>query len=69
MNHKMIVRELIQNLPPKCALVMDNAAYHNVQVNRRPLMTTKNIWYKSGWPGTVSNGPKTNPQEPVSPSN
>ena len=45
MNHKMIVRLLedilIPNLPPKCDFVMDNAAYNNVQVDRRPLMTTK----------------------------
>ena len=38
MNNKIIVRwledKLIPNLPP--------AAYHNVQVNRRPLMATKN---------------------------
>ena len=45
MNHKMIVRwledKLVPNLAPKCVLVMDNAAYHNVQVDRRPLMATK----------------------------
>ena len=45
MNHKMIVRwledKLIPNLPPKCVFVMENAAYHIVQVDRRPLMTTK----------------------------
>ena len=45
MNHEMIVRwledELIPNLPHKCVLVMDNDAYYNVQVDRRPLMATK----------------------------
>ena len=45
MNHKIIVRwledRLIPNLPPKCVLVMDIAAYHNVQVDRRPLIATK----------------------------
>ena len=45
MNHKMIVRwledKLIPNLPPKCALVVDNAAYHNVQAGRRPVRATK----------------------------
>ena len=45
MNHKMIVRwledKLIPNLPPKCVLVMDNAAHHNVQVDRRPFRITK----------------------------
>ena len=44
-NHKMIVRwlehKLVPNLPRKCVLVMDNAAYQNVQVDRRPLMATK----------------------------
>ena len=44
-NHKTIVRwledKLIPNLPPKCMLVMDNAAYHNVQVDRCPVRTTK----------------------------
>ena len=34
MNHEMTVRwledELILNMPTKCVLVMDNAAYHNV---------------------------------------
>ena len=37
MNHKMIVCWL----PPKCVLVVDNAAYHNVQVGRRPVRATK----------------------------
>ena len=45
MNHKMIVRwledKLIPNLLPKCVLVIDNAAYHNVQVDRRLVRTTK----------------------------
>ena len=45
MNHTMIVRwledKLITNLPPKCVLVMDNSAYHNVQVDRRPVRATK----------------------------
>ena len=45
MNHKMIVRwlenKLIPYLPPKCVLVMDNAAYHNVQVDRPPVRATK----------------------------
>ena len=44
MNHKMIVRwledKLIPNLPPKYVLVIDNAAYHNVQVDRRPVRAT-----------------------------
>ena len=45
MNHKMFVHwledKLIPNLPPKCVLVMDNAAYHNVQVDRRHVRATK----------------------------
>ena len=45
MNHKMIVRwledKLVPNLPLKCVLVVDNTAYQNVQVDRRPLMATK----------------------------
>ena len=45
MNHKMIVcwleDKLVPNLPPKCVLVMGNAACHYVQVDRRPLMATK----------------------------
>ena len=45
MNHIMIVRwledKLIPNLAPKCVLVIDNAAYHNVQVDRRLVRTTK----------------------------
>ena len=44
MNHKTIVRwledTLIPNLPPKYVLVIDNAAYHNVQVDRRPVRAT-----------------------------
>ena len=48
MSHKMIVcwleDKLVPNLPPKCVLVMDNATYHNVQVDKRPLMaTTKHL--------------------------
>ena len=45
MNHKTIVRwledKLVPNLPPKCVLVMDNAAYHNVQVDRCPVRSTR----------------------------
>ena len=45
MNHKMIVRwledKMIPNLPPKCVLVVDNAAYHNVQVDKRLVRATK----------------------------
>ena len=45
MNHKIIVRwledKLVSNLPRKCVLVMDNAAYQIVQVDSRPLMATK----------------------------
>ena len=45
MNDKMIVRwvedKLIPNLPPKYVLVMDNAAYHNAQLNRHPVRATK----------------------------
>ena len=33
--------KLIPNLPPKCVLVMNNAAYHNVQVDRRLVRATK----------------------------
>ena len=44
MNHKMIDRwledKLIPNLPPKYVFVIDNAAYHNVQVDRRPVRAT-----------------------------
>ena len=44
-NHKMIVRwledKLIPYLSPKCALVMDKAAYHNVQVDRHSDRATK----------------------------
>ena len=32
---------MIPNLPPKCVLVVDNAAYHNVQVDRRLVRATK----------------------------
>ena len=59
MNHKIMVRwledKLIPNLPPKCVLVVDNAAYHNAPVDLS--WQRRNTWYKSGWPGTVSNGP------------
>ena len=41
----MIVRwlegKLIPYLPPKCVLVIDKAAYYNVQVDRRPVRATK----------------------------
>ena len=45
MNNKMIIRwledKLVPNLPSKCVLVVDNAAHHNVQVDRRPVRVTK----------------------------
>ena len=45
MNHKTIVRwledKLIPKLPPKCVLVIDNAAYHNVQVDICPVRATR----------------------------
>ena len=48
MNHKMIVRwledKLIPTLPPKYVLVIDNATYHNVQVDRRPFRATIQEW-------------------------
>ena len=48
MNHKMVFRwledKLIPNLPPKYVLVVDNVAYHNVQVDRRPVRATIQEW-------------------------
>ena len=81
MNHTMIVRwledKLIPNLPPKCVLVMDNAAYHNVQVDRRPVRATKKHliqewltrhgiqWSAGMLKDELLELCKTHPQEPV----
>ena len=46
MNHQMRLKWLntvIPNLPPNSVLVMDNAAYHNVQVERPPVRANKKI--------------------------
>ena len=44
MNHQTVVRwlqeKLIPNIPRKCVLVIDNAAYHNVQEDRCPVTST-----------------------------
>lgn len=33
--------KLIPNLPPSSVLVLDNAGYHNIQVDRLPTSTTR----------------------------
>ena len=61
------------NLPPKCVLVMDNATYHNVQVDRRPVRTmiqeclTKHVilWSAGMLEDELLEVCKTHPQEPV----
>ena len=81
MNHKMIVRwledKLIPNLPPKCVLVMVNAVYHIVQVDRRPFRVTKKhliqewltkhgiLWSAGMLEDELLELCKTHPQEPV----
>ena len=45
MNHENFMRwvenQLLPNLPKKCALIVDNASYHNVQVSKSPSLTTR----------------------------
>ena len=81
MNHRMIVRwlegKLFPNLPPKCVLVVDNDADHNVQVDRRPVRATKAhliqewlVRHGIQWSAGMSEDTllelcKTHPQEPV----
>ena len=77
MNHKMIVRwledKLIPNLHAKCVLVMDNAAYHNVQVVRATKkhliqegLTKHGIQWSAGMlKDELLELCKTHPQEPV----
>ena len=46
MNHKTTLKwlnKVIPNVPPKSVLVMDNAAYHNVYVDRPPVTANKKI--------------------------
>ena len=46
MNHQTILKwlnKVIPNLPPKSVLVMDNAPYHNVQVDRPPVRANKKV--------------------------
>lgn len=38
---KWLLEKLIPNLPPKSVLILDNAAYHNVQADRCPTMGTR----------------------------
>ena len=45
---KWLQEMLIPNLPVKCLLVMDNAAYHNVQVDRCPTTATRKAEIQ-GW--------------------
>ena len=69
--------KLIPYLPPNCVLVIDNAAYHNVQVDRRPVRATKKILIQEWltrhgikWSAGMSKDEvlelyKTHPQEPA----
>ncbi|KAI4455528.1 hypothetical protein MML48_9g00004442 [Holotrichia oblita] len=45
MNHenfmKWVKKQLLPNLPPKNVLVVDNASYHNVQIEKNPTSNTK----------------------------
>ena len=46
MNHQTILKwlnKVIPNLPLKSVLVMDNAPYHNVQVDRPPVRANKKV--------------------------
>ena len=77
----MIVRwledKLIPYLPPKCVLVIDKAAYYNVQVDRRPVRATKKHliqewltrhgiqWSTGMLKDELLELCKTHPQEPV----
>ena len=76
MNHKMIVRwledKMIPNLPSKCVLVVDNAAYHNVQCqdNKKHLiqewLTKHGIQSSAGMlEDELLELCNTHPQEPV----
>ena len=38
---KRLQNQVIPNLPEKSALVLDNAAYHNVQVDKCPTQSTR----------------------------
>jgi len=38
---KWLTEKLIPNLPPKSAIVMDNASYHSVRVEKCPTTNTK----------------------------
>lgn len=38
---KWIQEKLIPNLPPRTVIVIDNASYHNIEVNRVPTSNTK----------------------------
>ena len=78
MNHRMIVRwleeKLIPNLPPKCVLVVNYAADHNVQVDRRSVqahliqewLVRHDIQWSAGMlEDELLELCKTNTQEPV----
>ena len=45
MNHSNFMQwvdtQLLPNLPPHCALVVDNASYHNVHENKAPTTSTR----------------------------
>lgn len=38
--NKWLEEKLIPNLPPNCLIVMDNAPYHTVQINKAPTMSS-----------------------------
>ena len=74
---RRLADKLIPNLPPKCVLMMDNAAYHNMEVDRRPLKATKKDliqewltrhgiqWSAGMLKDELLELCKTHPQEPV----
>ena len=46
MNHQTILKwlnKVIHYLPKKSVVVIDNAAYHNVQVDKTPVKSNKRI--------------------------
>lgn len=38
---KWLQEKLLPNLPPECVVVMDNAAYHNVEIHKAPTSNSK----------------------------
>ena len=51
---KWLMEKLIPNLPPNSVLIIDNAPYYNIQLNKAPTSKTNKKICRTGLPETKS---------------